>query len=192
MHDSGGKHALSSIDLLPEEATGDIQWAINQLDAGKRTDSDILFEFNDRLAVIGCGPVSKSAFGRYALKKRQFFHGRNQFMMVSAAFAKEYGPGEVDEQIVLLSQMLLTAIYKFLASTDAKPKEVLDMSRALNALLTAQRASADNKARYDQATKKSMDAVFDAAETAMAESGRPDGAEMLQRIREDVYGIFET
>ncbi|EDQ34285.1 Protein of unknown function (DUF3486) [Hoeflea phototrophica DFL-43] len=187
-----GRHALSSIDLLPEDATADIQWAIKTLEEGKRTDSDILFEFNDRLAVIGHGPVSKSAFGRYALKKRLVFAGTSEFRIISAAFAREYGPGDTDELTLLLVQMLMTAIYKFIASRDAKPKEIMEMSHALRALLNAQRSSAENRAKHDAATRKKMDEVFDAAETALTENSRPDGAAVLKSIREDVYGIFES
>lgn len=39
---------LSSLDLLPDEAQDDLVWAIGELNRRQRTQTDILFEFNDR------------------------------------------------------------------------------------------------------------------------------------------------
>ncbi|MBZ0164578.1 MAG: DUF3486 family protein [Notoacmeibacter sp.] len=184
-------HRLSSIELLPEAATPDINWAINELNAGRRTDNDILFEFNDRLAVIGLGPISRSAFGRYALKKRKIFAGYDEAMAMTSAFAEAYGPDKADDFTIMLVQMLKTAIYNFNVTGDARPKEILDMARALAALLSAQRMSAGERQKAKSETRDQVDQAFDAAEAAMESGGRKDGADVLRRIREDIYGIFE-
>lgn len=185
------RHQLSSIDLLPEAADGDIQWAINELAQGRRSDSDILFEFNDRIEVLGLGPISRSAWGRYALKKRKIFGENDEALKISAAFAKEYGPGQADDMTIMLTQMIKVAIYKFIASSEARPKDILEMARALNSLTSAQRTSSGEKQKAVERTREEVDKAFDAAESAMAESGRADGAEVLRKIREEVYGIFD-
>ena len=59
---------LSSLDLLPEDCTDDVVWAMGELNARKRSQADILFELNDRLAVKGCDIISKSAFNRRAVR----------------------------------------------------------------------------------------------------------------------------
>jgi hypothetical protein len=173
-------HRLSSIELLPERATADINWAIKTLDEGRRTDSDVLFEFNDRLAVIACGPISQSAFGRYALRKRKIFGAKAEFQMMSAAFKKENAANNVDEQTELLTNMLMTAIYMYSARKGMDPKEILDMSRALAALNSAKRISSSEKTKADSATKSKIDAVCDAAEKAISTTSS-----------EEVYNIFD-
>lgn len=183
-------HRLSSIELLPEAATADINWAIDALAEGRRTDSDILFEFNDRLRALGLDPVSKSAFGRYALKKRKVFGGWKEATAIATAFAKEDSPVAADDLTVLLAQMLKTAIFNLVVEGRSNPKEVMEMSRALGSLVAAQRMSATEKTRH-QASRAEAGKVLDAAETAMAEAGRPDGADLIRRIREEVYGIFD-
>ena len=67
---AGTKLRLSSIDLVPEHAQDDIVWAIGELNQRLRTQADILFELNDRLATKGVEPISASAFNRKALKLR--------------------------------------------------------------------------------------------------------------------------
>ncbi len=198
MMDDQARHALSSIDLLPEAATADINWAIAQLDEGRRTDSDVLFEFNDRLAVIGIEPISKSAFGRFALRKRKIFGARNEFTMVSNAFKQEYGAERTDTLTQMLVQMLMTVIYQIIAEGKSGAKEVLSMSKSVQSLLIAQRISTGEKKKEgkqkaddDKAIKASMDGVFKAAETAMETNGQLEGLEYVKKIRADVYQIFD-
>ena len=59
---------LSSLDLSPEEGHDDIVWAMAQLNERKRSQEDIRFELNDRLAVKGIDAISKSAFNRRAVR----------------------------------------------------------------------------------------------------------------------------
>lgn len=187
-------HRLSSIDLLPEAANADIIWAIAELDAGRRSDTDILFEFNDRLKVIGEGPVSRSAFGRYALRKRKIFGGQKEFREVARVFAQEYGARDIDSLTLTLSQMLMTAMYEQLVTRKAGSKEVMEMARALASLNSAKRVSAGEKVKADKAetdAKAVFDKAFNAAETAMESSGHADGKAYLKRIRQEVYNIFD-
>jgi hypothetical protein len=192
MHENSN-HRLSSIEMLSEAATADIQWAINTLDEGRRSDSDILFEFNDRLAVIGEGPISKSAFGRYALRKRKIFGARTDFLMMSRAFKKENSAQNIDAQTELLTDMLMTAIFMYSSGKQMAPKEILDMSRAMTALNSAKRISTGEKSKADKGILSKVDAVFSAATTAMeATATNPeDGKAYLKRIREEVYNIFD-
>jgi Protein of unknown function (DUF3486) len=192
-------HRLSSIDLLPEQASGLVQWAILALEKGDRTDSDILFEFNDQLEVMGIEKISRSAFGRYALKKRKVFGERAEFHALSSAFAKEYGSKSTSELTLTLGQMMMTAMYKHLARKDATPKEISDMSRAMQALNSAQRIAVQEKRTDDEAARKAAEeeakaeraAMVNSLETAIKTSGIAGGKELIRRVREEFYDIYD-
>jgi Protein of unknown function (DUF3486) len=186
-------HRLSSIDLLPEQASGLVQWAICELEKGARTDSDILFEFNDQLEVMGVEKVSRSAFGRYALKKRKVFGSRAEFHTLSAAFAKEYGAKSTSELTLTLSQMMMTAMYEFLVVKSAKPKEISDMARAMQSLNSAQRIAGGEKKKDedDKSKRAEAAAMVGAVEAAVEKSGIPGGKELIRRVREEFYDIYD-
>lgn len=194
---------LSSIDLLPEEASGLINWAILELEKGKRTDSDILFEFNDQLAVMGQGPISKSAFGRYALKKRKFFRGRADYIQFSKAYAQENAATSADERTRMLNDMLKTAIWQAIMDGKTSPKDIASMSKALQSLLAAQRVSTGEVAKENERIEKKKltpeeaekrkeeEKIFDAAGEALETSGFSNGKELIRRIRQEIYSIYD-
>lgn len=197
------QYRLSSIDLLPEEASGLINWAILELEKGKRTDSDILFEFNDQLAVMGQGPISKSAFGRYALKKRKFFRGRADYIQFSKAYAQENAATSADERTRMLNDMLKTAIWQAIMDGKTSPKDIASMSKALQSLLAAQRVSTGEVVKETErkekkvltpeeaAKRKDEEKMFDAAGAALENSGFKGGAEFIKYIRQAVYNVYE-
>ena len=65
------RRVLDSLDLLPPECEDDVVWALARLNERQRTQADILFELNDRLAVKGQGPISKSAFSRRSVRLKR-------------------------------------------------------------------------------------------------------------------------
>ena len=181
------KHALSSVDLLPDSADGLIAWAIAELSEGRRTDTDILFEFNDQLAAIGLGPISSSAFGRYAFKRREMLQMQAESLKLVSAFAERMDAKKADEFTITIIQMLKAQIINIAGRKNVSPKEINDMSRAVASLVNAQRASAVERQKFDAQTAKVVDEAFDAAEEEMEKSGRPDGKAILALIREQ-YG----
>src|SRR3546814_15932583 len=76
--DQEGRGRLSSIDLLPEEAEPDIVWASEQLRLREKPAKMILAEFNARLADRGIASISKSAWGRYSVRKAIQFRKLDQ------------------------------------------------------------------------------------------------------------------
>ena len=78
-----GRGRLSSIDLLPDEATPDVIWALEQLRERKLPQNAILAEFNLRLADKGLEPVSKSAWSRYAVRKAIQFRKHDEARAVA-------------------------------------------------------------------------------------------------------------
>ena len=64
------KRRLSSIERLPPEANGIIQWAETEFHRRSKTQSEIYNEVLERLASKGIEPPSFSAFNRWTLGLR--------------------------------------------------------------------------------------------------------------------------
>jgi hypothetical protein len=187
-------HAISSLDQLPEDAKGILIWAVKELEKGNRTDTDVLFEFNDQLAVIGYGPISKSAFGRYALKKRIVFADNAEFTNFTAVFAEHTTAQSMDERTAVLVQLLFTAIYKQITRKELSAKEVLDYGRAIAALNSAKRTSAGEKTKDEDYIANEMAQFFEKAKLVVKKSYKsPDeGVAYLDRIHSDLLEVFKN
>jgi hypothetical protein len=66
-----GRGKLSSIEILPEVCDEDIAWVNAELKERRIPQTEILREFNARIADHGCKPISKGAFSRYSVRKAQ-------------------------------------------------------------------------------------------------------------------------
>jgi hypothetical protein len=190
-----GRGRLSSIDLLPEEAGDDIVWACQQLAQRTRTQADILFELNDRLEAKGLEGLSKSAFNRYSVRKaaaqRRMQEGRAIFAGVADQFAGE----DLDKHAVLLGEYIKTLVLELVDETHGQrsPKEAMELARAYQAVVSAQEKSLERqRAALAKATATMTAAVEAVAGEAEKNGHTIDRAAVLKRIREDVYGIFET
>ena len=95
--DLRGRGRLSSIDQLPEEAEDDIVWALEALRENKIPQTAILEEFNLRLADKDIEPISKSAFGRYSIRKARQFRQLDAVRRMSAELVDTLGPEGPDE-----------------------------------------------------------------------------------------------
>lgn len=63
-----GRGVLSSIEMLPEICDEDIAWANAELRERRMPQTEILRQFNARLADRGVKGVSKGAFSRYSVR----------------------------------------------------------------------------------------------------------------------------
>lgn len=187
-----GPGRLHSIDLLPAEADAEIHWANGELAARRRTQADILFELNDRLAVVGCGPISASAFNRYAIAKASATRAMAELTAIGGAVAEVLGTDSADKITLLISQMIRVAAYRHLSKGDASPRELLDLSRALNSVIAASSKSAELVAAMREATRGKIDQATEAAADGLV-AGRPelDRADVLKRIRQEIYQIYD-
>jgi hypothetical protein len=190
-----GRGRLSSLDLLPEEAQDDILWALARLNERQRTQADILFELNDRLAVKGLGPISRSAFNRQSMKMAARARRLAERQAIYAGLAEKLTPESVAQTDLVLGEFLKTAIDELLDGDELGSRGTMELARAFQATVGALKTSADHKAKLmqDAAAKavKAVDAVADAARAA----GNPgiaavDRAELHRRIREEIYGQF--
>jgi hypothetical protein len=144
-----GRGRLSSIDLLPDEAQDDIVWAMGELNKRQRTQADILFELNDRLAVKGLDAISKSAFNRKAVRVANAARKISESRALFAGIAPQFTPDRIAEADIVIGELIKILITELL-DRDAgafDTKGAMELSRAYKHTIEGQRLSGDAKRR---------------------------------------------
>lgn len=171
-----GRGRLSSIDLLPEEAGDDIVWACQELAARTRTQTDILFELNDKLEAKGIDPISRSAFNR---KSMRLAAGQRRMAEATAMFvglAEQMTAKTVDENTIVLGEYLKTLVLELIddGAGPKTPKQAMELARAYHAIVAGQKISSDRRkqleAEFKEATAKTLETV--AKRSGMSEETR--------------------
>jgi len=175
-----GRGRLSSIDMLPDEAEPEILWALEKLRERKLPQTAILAEFNERLADRGMAPVSKSAWSRYAVRKAVQFRRHDEARKMSAELVGQLGTEGADEVTVMLGELIKVAMFDLLERGDLGSKAVMEMARGLSAVVTAQKTSADHRAKLQEEVQRKLKE----AAAAAARAGKKTGvsAETLAEI----------
>ena len=157
-----GRGRLSSLDLAPEEAQDDIMWAMGELNKRARTQADILFELNDRLAAKGLDGISKSAFNRKAMLVAAAAQRLSERRALFEGLAPQFTAERMDEANVVIGELIKTLITELL-DADAgafTPKGAMELARAYKHTIEGQNISADAKRRaLDAASRKVGEAV---------------------------------
>lgn len=158
-----GRGRLSSIDLLPDEATSHVQWAVDELLANERPQNDILDEFNERLAAVGCKPVSASAFNRHSMRLAATTRRMKETQEITRAITERLGPNAGDQMTIGLATLLKQAAWDLAERGELDPENVMFLSRSLQSVASAQKTSADlrraTQAEVDAKLKKAAEAV---------------------------------
>lgn len=181
-----GRGRLSSIDLLPDEAEADIVWALEQLRERTMPGKAILDDFNGRLADRGIAGVSKSAFSRWSIRKAIQFRRLDEVRAITGDVVAGLGASGADDVTVTCAELIKTAIYESLeGSLDTK--SILELSRALNSAVAAQKTSADHRRRLEEQVAAQVEQAADRAGVAASEAGL--SADRVAQIRRDVLGV---
>ena len=158
-----GRGRLSSLDLLPEEAQDDVIWAVGQLNRRERTQSDILFEFNDRLEAKGLDGISRSAFNRASMRLSARARRISERQQIYAGLAEQLTPEAVGKTDVVLAEFLKTLIDELLDSEKLTPKNAMELASAYRAIIGGQRQSIDMRrtleAEFERKAAKAVDQV---------------------------------
>ncbi|MGX1259809.1 phage protein Gp27 family protein [Sinorhizobium fredii] len=186
-----GRGRLSSLDMLPDEAQDDLIWALGQLNERRRSQADILFELNDRLEVRGIEPISRSAFNRKAMRLAKRTMQLEERRHVYAGIAERLTPEEVSKADIVLGEFLKTLIDELLDGEGLDSKNAMELAKAYKETVVAQRHSAEHRRKLEAEAQARITKAVDAVEGELQKKGATDGAEVLRRIREDVYGIFK-
>ncbi len=160
------RRVLSSLDLLPEECQDDVVWALARLNERARSQSDILFELNDRLAVKGYGPISKSAFSRRSVRLKRRADRLAERDALYAGIADKITPEKMADQDRVLGE-LLKALIDEMINDATTAEDVKELASAYRQTVSAQQVSANLKAKVlAEANKKLEQAVAEVAQVA--------------------------
>lgn len=156
-----GRGWLSSIDLLPDEATPDIIWANDQLRERKLPANVIFTEFNERLADKGLGPISRSAWNRYSVRQAIQFRKHDEARKMAAELVVKLGPNAADDVTVMVAEMLKVAMFEHLEEGKLTSKGVMELSRGLASLVSAQKNSLEHRLQLqrEEDLKKAAEAI---------------------------------
>ncbi len=81
----------------PGGGQDDIVWAVGELNKRDKTQDEILFELNDRLAAKDIDPISRSAFNRKSVKLAAMSNRLNEARHIFAGLAPQFTADKVDE-----------------------------------------------------------------------------------------------
>lgn len=181
--DRDGRGKLSSLELMPDEAGDDIRWALGELNKRQRTQADILFELNDRLAVVGLGPVSKSAFNRASMRLSVKTRRMVERKEIYAGVAEHLTPGEVAKNDLILGEFLKTLIDELLDG-DVSTKGAMELARAYRDVVAGQHQSARAESEAEAKLAKRTAAAIDAVAKA-----RGLTADTVTEIKSRILGV---
>lgn len=175
-----GRGRLSSIDMLPEEAEPDIVWALDQLRDRSKPAKMILVEFNARLADRGLSPVSKSAWGRWSIRKAIQFRRLDEARHIASELVPSLGTDGPDHVTMMIAEMVKVSALELLEGGDVSSKGLMELSRAVSSAVAAQKVSAENRRKLED----EVEARLAKAAAAIAEVGSAAGTspEMLEKI----------
>lgn len=181
-----GRGHLSSIDLLPDEAEAAIVWANDQLRDRKLPTAVILAEFNEKLADVGLGPISKSAFGRYAVRKAIQFRRLDEIQKMGSELARTMEAKAPDEVTVAVAELVKVAAFEILEEGEVSTAGLMQISRALQSAVAAQKTSAE----YRERLEKEVQARLEVAAKKAGEVGEKRGVspEALKAINRALMG----
>ncbi|TCO12429.1 phage protein Gp27 family protein [Camelimonas lactis] len=154
---------LSSLDLIPDEGQDDIVWAMAELNQRQRTQADILFELNDRLAVKGIEPLSRSAFNRASMRAANAARRISESRALFEGIAPQFTPEKVDETNVVIGELIKILITEMLdadASTFS-PKGAAELASAYVRAIQGQTISADRKRKLEDEFRRKAAAAVD-------------------------------
>lgn len=151
-----GRGRLSSIDQLPDEAEPDVIWALDQLRERKLPQTVILAEFNERLADKGLPPISKGAWSRYAVRKAIQFRKLDEVQRMSGELVTSLGTDGPDQVTVAVAEMLKTAMFQLLEGGEVSTKGIMELSRALQSAVSAQKGSDEYRRQLEARVAEKM------------------------------------
>jgi hypothetical protein len=177
-----GRGRLSSIDLLPEQAEPDIEWALEQLRERNLPSNAILMEFNERLADKGIDPISKSAWNRYSVRKAIQFRRLDEVQRMSAELVSNLGTDGPDQVTVAVAEMLKLAAFQALEGDDVTPKGIMELSRALQSAVSAQKGSAEYRKKLeDEVNAKLAKAAEDVSKLGAKQGISQEALDQINR-----------
>ncbi|WP_346915066.1 phage protein Gp27 family protein [uncultured Roseibium sp.] len=179
-----GRGRLSSLEMLPEEADGDLLWLHDELRNGNQPQTAILKEFNARLADRGIGPISKGAFSRYSVRKAREWREYDERLRLSRSLVETMGTDGADKMTVAVAERLKMAVDAVLSEGNLGPKEIAALARANRAAIAAQKDAIEIRRSLEEEQRRKLEEVADAVAQVGAKAGISEEtmAEINRRI----------
>lgn len=183
---AGTKNRLSSLDLVPEHAQDDIVWAIGELNQRQRTQQEILFDLNVRLAQKGVEPISSSAFNRKALKLRAVQIRLDEARHIFTGIADQFTPEKVDDNSIVLGEFIKMLVFELTQADAAErsPKQAMELARAFHDTVKGQAMSATRRQKLETEFKAKAEIAIE--RVALAKGLSPEAAEAFRR---ELFGV---
>lgn len=182
------RRVLNSLDQLPEECQDDVIWALARLNERQRTQQDILFELNDRLAVKGHGPISRSAFSRRSIRLKRRADRLAERDALYAGIADKITPEKMGEQDIVLGE-LLKALVDELIDEATTAKDVKELATAFRQIVAGQQVSANLKQQAEAEADAKMEKAVNTASGEIQRAGyKVDPEAVLAMIRKAYRG----
>ncbi|MET4199110.1 hypothetical protein ABIA95_003109 [Bradyrhizobium sp. LA8.1] len=198
-HAKARRGRLSEIDKLPEWADEAKVWAFEQLKERKRSQLEILDEFNARLRAASLAndasaplpeKISRSAFNRTAMRVALLGRRLEETREIAAIIAPKLDEAGDNSLTLMVAETIKTLISEMLGNAgelgaDGDTAEMLMMtSRALKHAEEAKRISADGRRKIAAELKEN---AIKAVETVARTKGLT--AETVDAIKSRILGI---
>lgn len=191
-----GRGRLSSIELLPAEASDIVVWAAREMAARKRTLTDIYAEFKQRLIALqgelglSFDIPAFSSFHRHSVGQAELARRMEETRSFTSNLVERLDGLANEDLTIMVIEMLKTAMFevlRFRGERGVNPKELMEMSRAIQALVsTAKLSGAQRDVIQDKIDAAAEDAIEKAAVTAR-EAGV--SAERIAQMRREFLGV---
>lgn len=200
-----GRGRLSVLDQLPRWADEAKLAALVALKERKLTQLEILDRLNTdlRVAAIAEGiveapQISRSAFNRTALRLSVLGRRLEETREIAAVLAPKLDKAGDDSVTLMVAESIKMLIHEMVTNAGeieadgATAQMLMFTARALQHAEAAKRISAEARRKLQTEIAGKAEKAAEAAVAAAEKSGAPiDGAAVLRKIREDIYGIFE-
>ncbi|MEA3264180.1 MAG: phage protein Gp27 family protein [Pseudomonadota bacterium] len=166
----------SSIDQLPDECEEDIVWANRELAGRSMPQTQILEEFNQRIAAKGCKPISKGSFSRHSVEQARLRQDVNvELKLLDVAI--EMFPDLKHDLTALAREILKIRLVIAAANPNSS-------SKGLNAIgLNAKRALEMQLAEAEAERRKEQD-KRDAAQREEDDQRKREAETMVEAVAE--------
>lgn len=181
-----GRGRLSTIDLLPPEADETVLWACQALRTRERTQLDIHDEFNARLADLGIGQISKSAFNRHSVRLAEVSRRVESTREISAVLTEKLQPGQEDDLTIMTAELIKTLVFELLNNAGEAgfdPKEAMQMANAIKLAANAQHISTDRRVKLEKELAARVESAVDKVAKTQGLS-----LEVIEGIKANILG----
>lgn len=196
-----GRGYLSEIERLPEECDEDIAWANDELRKRELPQTEILRQFNARLADRGIKGISRSAFGRYSMRVanelRKMEASRQLLDLVQSRLDD---PTARSESLIAATELVKARLVELVTHSEADPKLLVNATLALARISTtaAREAEMQRREKRDEIAEAERQAALDRQAKADAEAAEKVekiateaglNADRIAAIRKGVLGL---